>query len=37
MFDPELQWYYNNKTAKNFNLFKMLPTQIPRGVYRYGW
>lgn len=37
MFDPELQWYYNNKTSKNFNLFKMLPARVPSGVYRYAW
>lgn len=37
MFDPELQWYYNNRTKKNYNLFKMLPSKIPAGVYRYAW
>lgn len=37
MFDPELQWYYNNKTAKKVNLFKMQPSKVPAGVYRYIW
>ena len=35
MFDPELQWYYNNRTSTKVDLFKMLPTNIPAGVYRY--
>lgn len=37
MFDPELQWYYNVRTTKKVDLFKMLPTKIPSGVYRYAW
>lgn len=37
MFDPELQWYYNNKTSKKVDLFKMQPSQVPSGVYRYIW
>lgn len=37
MFDPELQWYYNNRTSRRVNLFKMLPTNVPSGVYRYFW
>lgn len=37
MFDPELQWYYNNRTTKTYDLFKMLPSRIPAGVYRYAW
>ena len=37
MFDPELQWYYNNRTTKSYDLFKMQPTKIPSGVYRYAW
>lgn len=37
MFDPELQWYYNNNTSKKVNLFKMSPSNVPSGVYRYIW
>lgn len=37
MFDPELQWYYNNKTSKKVDLFKMQPSKVPSGVYRYIW
>lgn len=37
MFDPELQWYYNNRTTKKVNLFKMQPSKVPSGVYRYIW
>ena len=37
MFDPELQWYCNNRTTKKVNLFKMQPSKVPSGVYRYIW
>lgn len=37
MFDPELQWYYNNKTSQKVDLFKMQPSQVPSNVYRYIW
>ena len=37
MFDPELQWYYNNRTTAKVDLFKMQPSKVPSGVYRYYW
>ena len=37
MFDPELQWYYNNRTSRRYDLFMMRPASIPAGVYQYFW
>lgn len=37
MFDPELQWYYNNRTSRRYDLFMMRPAGIPAGVYQYFW
>ena len=37
MFDPELQWYYNNRTSRKVDLFKVVPSTIPASVSHYFW